>query len=107
MGKGGNGFAIHQGCDFETGNSKIEIEIEIRDRKPFFRLAHFPASFTRSLNDPIARWSDSPVLPLPFFPFPRFPFCPFPFLSCPSVPWLLPPRPPSRGRPPLPGDCIP
>src|SRR6516225_11059416 len=110
MGKGGNGFAIHQGCDFETGNSKIEIETEIRGRKPFFPLAHFPASFTRSLNDSMIQSPDGPILLFslcPFSPFPVSPSSLFPFLSSPSAPWLLPPRPPSRGSPPLPGDCTP
>ena len=90
-GERGNGFAIHQGCDFETGNSKIEIEIEIRDRKPFFPLAHFPASFTRSLNDSMIQSPDGPILlfslcpfsPFPVSPFSRFPFFPFPLFSLP------------------------
>src|SRR6516162_5937345 len=53
---------------------------------------------------------DGPILLFslcPFSPFPVSPSSLFPFLSCPSAPWLLPPRPPSRGRPPLPGDCTP
>src|SRR6516164_2902592 len=86
MGKGGNGLAIHQGCDFETGNSKIEIEIEIRDRKPFFRLAHFPASFTRSLNDSMIQSPDGPILLFslcPFSPFPVSPFSLSPFYPAP------------------------
>src|SRR6516225_4281868 len=43
----------------------------------------------------------------PILLFSLCPFSPFPFLSCPSAPWLLPPRPPSRGRPPPPSDCTP
>src|SRR6516165_6046084 len=91
----------------EIGNSKIET----CKLKPgtIFPFPHFPVSFTRSLSGPMAQFPLSPfhLSLFAFSPSYRFALSPVSLLTCLSAARPLPPRLPSRGRPPPPSDCTP
>src|SRR5215472_6822036 len=60
---------------------------------------------THSLNDLIGKFPLSPASLFSFSSFSRIALTPVPLLTCLSAAGPLPPRLPSRGRPPPPADC--